>query len=75
LRIGGAEVSPRHANWISNRGGATARDVLTLVAAIHHRVQEATGHALCAEARYVTPEGGFVPLHEVSPQKEPARSF
>src|SRR6185503_18133255 len=30
-RVGGAEVSPAHANWLVNAGGATAREFLELV--------------------------------------------
>ena len=43
LRIGGAEVSERHANFIYNTGGATARDILSLIDAVRRRVYEASG--------------------------------
>jgi len=66
LRIGGAEVSPRHANWISNQGDATANDVLRLVRIIHDRVLQATGVYLYAEARYMTPNGFFLRLDEAA---------
>jgi UDP-N-acetylmuramate dehydrogenase len=38
MRAGRAVVSPRHANFIINEGGATAADVLRLVDAIRERV-------------------------------------
>ena len=39
-RIGGAEVSARHANFIINRGGATCKDVLDLAELVKKRVKE-----------------------------------
>jgi UDP-N-acetylenolpyruvoylglucosamine reductase len=42
-RVGGAEVSPVHANFIVNRGDATAADVLELVRQVRARVREAKG--------------------------------
>ncbi|MBA4542537.1 MULTISPECIES: UDP-N-acetylmuramate dehydrogenase [Thermoactinomyces] len=39
-RIGGAEVSTQHANFIINRGNATAQDVLNLINYIMDTVQE-----------------------------------
>jgi UDP-N-acetylmuramate dehydrogenase len=39
-RVGGAEVSDRHANFIIAHAGATARDVLRLIDLIRSRVQE-----------------------------------
>ncbi|MDR0535741.1 MAG: UDP-N-acetylmuramate dehydrogenase [Puniceicoccales bacterium] len=43
LRIGGAEVSTTHANFIVNKGGATAADVRALVRRIRAAVFDATG--------------------------------
>jgi UDP-N-acetylmuramate dehydrogenase len=43
LRIGGAEVSTLHANFIVNPGGATAEDVVRVMAEVHNRVLEAQG--------------------------------
>jgi UDP-N-acetylenolpyruvoylglucosamine reductase len=42
-RVGDAEVSAVHANFIINRGHATGADVLTLVRRIRSRVRQAQG--------------------------------
>ena len=39
-RCGGAQVSPRHANFIVNLGTATAQDVLDLIELVRTRVRE-----------------------------------
>ena len=42
-RAGGAQISTKHANFIVNTGGATAADVLSLVATAHDTVLERFG--------------------------------
>ncbi len=49
LRVGGAEVSTVHANFIVNRGGATCADVLSLMAEVRRRVHDASGITLDRE--------------------------
>ncbi len=39
-RIGGAVISPKHANFIENAGGATSADCLALMAEARRRVRE-----------------------------------
>ncbi len=51
LSVGGAQVSPLHAGFIVNTGGATERDVLELVALIQQRVFDETGVRLEREVK------------------------
>ena len=52
-RIGGAAVSDKHAGFIVNLGGATAKDVLSLIALIKEKVYEKYGVLLDTEIEYV----------------------
>ena len=55
-RAGGAEVSPAHANWIVNAGGATAKNVLELVEIVRAAVVERFGIRLELEVKVVGEE-------------------
>ena len=50
-RLNGAEISAKHANFIVNRGGATAADILALMDMTRERVQGHFGIALEPEIR------------------------
>ena len=51
--LGGAQISPLHANWIVNLGGARAADVVGLIERARARVHEATGIGLVTEVKRV----------------------
>lgn len=51
LRIGDAEVSPVHANFIINRGHATSADVVALMREVRERVKAARGVELEPEVQ------------------------
>lgn len=53
LRRGAAEVSPRHANFIINTGGATAADIEALIGEVRERVNGCFGVLLEPEVRIV----------------------
>lgn len=55
--VGGAEVSTKHANFIINRGNATALDVLAVISEMRRRVRESLGIELELEIKKV----GFGP--------------
>jgi len=52
-RIGGAEVSPKHANFIINTGDATATDIEELIEHVRQTVIEQQGVELKHEVRIV----------------------
>ena len=57
FRIGGAEVSEKHAGFIVNRGDATADDVRRLIAHVQEAVLRAYGIELKCEVCIVREDG------------------
>ena len=53
LRIGGAEISEKHANFIVNRGNATASDILRLAETVQKEVYKRSGILLETEIIYI----------------------
>jgi UDP-N-acetylmuramate dehydrogenase len=51
--IGGAEVSPVHANFIVNNGTASADDVAAVIRHVHGKVREAYGIELRPEVKFL----------------------
>lgn len=56
FKIGGAQVSLKHAGFIVNSGGATARDVLSLITHIQKVIKAKNGVDLVPEIRVVGEE-------------------
>jgi UDP-N-acetylmuramate dehydrogenase len=54
-RIGGAQISPRHANFIENADGATAADAIALMAEARRRAHEEYGVELVHEVEFLGP--------------------
>jgi UDP-N-acetylmuramate dehydrogenase len=52
-RVGGAQISPMHANFIVNTGGARAADVEALIDLVNERVEAQHGLRLVPEVRIV----------------------
>jgi len=57
LRVGGAQVSEKHAGFVVNTGGATCDDIVRLIAQVRERVFRETGVTLEPEVRYLGREG------------------
>jgi UDP-N-acetylmuramate dehydrogenase len=58
LRVGGAVVSEKHANFFQAEPGATARDVRELVVEVRRRVASVTGVELVPELHIVGDDAG-----------------
>jgi UDP-N-acetylmuramate dehydrogenase len=54
-RIGGAQISPRHANFIENADGARSADAVALMAEARRRAGEQYGVSLEHEVVFLGP--------------------
>ena len=52
-KIGQAQISEKHANYIINLGGATADQVVQLICYIKQQVRDKKGVLLCEEIKYI----------------------
>ena len=59
LSIGGAQVSPIHANFIVNTGAATTTEIDQLIGAVQQRIQAAHGITLHTEVKRLGPFEGI----------------
>jgi UDP-N-acetylmuramate dehydrogenase len=66
FRVGGAEISTKHANYFVNTGGASAADVRALIVHAQSVVRERFGAELETEVKLIRPDGG-ADAHPPSP--------
>ncbi len=52
--VGGAQVSEKHANFVINKGGATATDIINLISDVKKTVKEKTGYDLECEVKLIS---------------------
>ena len=52
-QVGGAKISPKHANFIINTGGATASDIKEIIDVVKEKVKEKYNINLRVEQRLV----------------------
>ncbi len=60
---GGAQISPMHANFIVNMGGAKAWDVLNLIHQCRAAIMKKSGFDLKCEVRFLPSEGELYQAH------------
>ncbi len=53
MRVGDAQVSTHHANFIVNKGNAAARDVIRLIDMVRERVKASSGITLEPELEII----------------------
>jgi len=63
-REGGGEISPMHANYFVNTGGASASDIRRLIARARAAVRTRFHVELETEVKLVKPDGTFEASHE-----------
>lgn len=63
FRIGGAEISSVHANFINNIDNASSNDVISIIKHITNLVYEKTGTYLNTEIRYVNENGRIAQIN------------
>jgi UDP-N-acetylmuramate dehydrogenase len=59
-RIGGGEISPMHANYFVNTGGASATDIRGLIGLAQARVREQFGVLLETEVKLIGIRGEYL---------------
>ena len=72
-RIGGAQISPKHANFIENAGEATSADAVALIVEARRRASEQFGVHLHPEVQLL----GAIeipPLADADPSRRPGRT-
>ena len=58
ISVGGAQVSPKHAGFVINAGGATPQDIIDLMHLVQNTVQDKTGIRLEPEVRIIDDKYG-----------------
>ncbi len=58
FRVGGAEISPKHANYFVNTGDASGADIRALITHAQATVYAHFGAALETEVKLIRPDGG-----------------
>lgn len=66
FRIGNMQVSEKHANFLINRGGATAKEAETLIKTIQERVMKEHGVQLKPEVKFIGKEAQESPFGKVA---------
>lgn len=70
-RIGGAQITHRHANIMINVGGAKAADVQALIRHVQETVERDSGYRLKTEIAFI---GAFAPPSDALPEVVPAEA-
>jgi UDP-N-acetylmuramate dehydrogenase len=65
MRVGGAQISARHGNFVVNAGSASASDIRSLTERVKRRVQQEFGVLLEEEVLFTGDWSGWQSRHEV----------